>query len=57
VLDHWHPELERYFEANYLIVNARALEWFDARRGWFNESNVVEIRNPVRQERPVERGP
>jgi FkbM family methyltransferase len=57
VLDHWHPELERYFEANYLIVNSRALGWFDARCGWFNESNVMEIRNPVRQERPVEHGP
>jgi hypothetical protein len=36
----WHFELERFFEANYLIVHERALGWFDVQRGGFNGSNV-----------------
>lgn len=40
VFDAWHPETERFFEANYLIVREPALAWFDARRGAFDASNT-----------------
>ncbi|NNE23909.1 MAG: FkbM family methyltransferase [Rhizobiales bacterium] len=40
VFEQWHFELERYFEANYLIVREPALAWFDARPGSFDISNT-----------------
>lgn len=39
-LPDWHPEVERFFEANYALVHARALDWFDVRRGTFDNSNT-----------------
>jgi FkbM family methyltransferase len=36
----WHPELERYFEANYMLVHERALPWFSVKAGRFDDSNV-----------------
>jgi FkbM family methyltransferase len=40
ILDAWHPELERFFEANYVLVHTPALDWFRARRGFFDASNT-----------------
>ena len=40
VFECWHFELERFFEANYLIVHDRALSWFDAQMGQFDEWNT-----------------
>jgi FkbM family methyltransferase len=40
VFDSWHPELERFFESNYVLVREPALSWFDARRGRFDVSNT-----------------
>jgi FkbM family methyltransferase len=40
VFDSWHPELERFFECNYLIVREPALAWFDARYGRFDPWNT-----------------
>jgi len=40
VFEAWHFELERYFEANYVLVHERALGWFDARHGRFDVSNT-----------------
>ena len=40
VLDEWHPEMERYFEANYAVVRDSALGWFPALHGCFDESNT-----------------
>ena len=40
VFEGWHFELERFFEANYLIVHERALDWFDVRFGTFDISNT-----------------
>jgi FkbM family methyltransferase len=40
VYDAWHPELERYFQSNYVLVRAPALDWFDVRRGTFDASNT-----------------
>lgn len=40
LLREWHPELDRFFEANYLIVHERALGWFEILDGHFDESNT-----------------
>jgi len=40
VFDAWHPELDRFFHANYLVVREPALAWFDARVGRFDISNT-----------------
>ena len=44
LLADWHPELDRFFAGNYLLVHPRALEWFDARPGSFDASNTFSIR-------------
>lgn len=36
----WHLELERLFEANYLIVRRMALAWLDGYAGDFDVSNT-----------------
>jgi FkbM family methyltransferase len=46
MFESWHPELERFFEANYVLVEVEALRWFDARRGRFNESNTFSSQLP-----------
>ena len=40
VFPEWHPELERFFQSNYLLVRKPALVWFDARECRFDESNT-----------------
>lgn len=40
LLPEWHPELERFFEANYAIVHNDALAWFDVYAGSFDVSNT-----------------
>ncbi len=40
VFDEWHPELERFFEGNYVVVHEPALAWFDARHGTFDAANT-----------------
>lgn len=38
--EYWHPELERFFQSNYVLVHERAQNWFPAKRGRFNSANV-----------------
>ena len=33
----WHPELERFVEGNYVLIETEALNWLRARRGRFDE--------------------
>jgi FkbM family methyltransferase len=40
ILDAWHPELDRFFHANYLLIREPALAWFDVSRGHFDISNT-----------------
>lgn len=40
LLPRWHPELERYHEANYLLVHRDVVGWFSAMRGDFDRHNV-----------------
>ncbi len=41
ILPSWHPELERFFEANYILIREDALDWFDVRWGRFDASNTL----------------
>jgi len=43
LFDAWHPELEKYFEGNYLIIHQKALPWFSVRRGKFDGYNTYHI--------------
>lgn len=36
----WHPELETFFETNYLLVRNDLLDVFEVRRGRFGASNT-----------------
>lgn len=38
--DGWHPELERYFQSNYVLVHQRAQSWFRIRRGAYDKSGT-----------------
>lgn len=40
VFEAWHPELDRFFHANYLLVRTPALSWFDVHKGRFDISNT-----------------
>jgi len=39
-LDTWHPELERFFAANYVLVHDSAQGWFDIHPGRFDRANT-----------------
>jgi hypothetical protein len=36
----WHPELERYFEGNYLIVHNSSVNWFNNHIGEIGEDGI-----------------
>lgn len=38
----WHPELERFFECNWVLVSNPFIQRLDARRGAFTASNTYE---------------
>ena len=38
--DEWHPELERFFEANFVIVRKPVLHWLNVRQGTFDGANT-----------------
>jgi FkbM family methyltransferase len=40
LLDAWHPELERFFDANFALVHGDALGWFAVRHGRFDGGNT-----------------
>ena len=40
LLEAWHPEIERFFAANYALVHERALGWFDLHHGQFDKSST-----------------
>ncbi len=39
----WHPELERFFEANFLIVHDDARQWFLHHNMVFDTSNAIRV--------------
>lgn len=40
IFDKWHPEIERFFEGNYLILHPKALGWLNISYGTFDKSNT-----------------
>lgn len=40
VFDEWHQELDKFFEANYLLIHESALNWFPTKFAKFNISNT-----------------
>ena len=43
----WHPELERFFEGNYILLHSEALHWFATMTGKFDTYNTY-CAQPVR---------
>ena len=42
--EQWQPELERFFEGNYLIIHNTAMDWFPVREGSFDDANTYSTR-------------
>ena len=42
--ENWHPELERFFEANYVLIHKDALQWFSTHTGAFDSANTYVIK-------------
>jgi FkbM family methyltransferase len=40
----WHPEMERYFEGNYLVLHPEAFDWFTTITGAYDSSNTFNVR-------------
>jgi FkbM family methyltransferase len=40
VFDTWHPELDRFFQSNYVLLSDKALSWFNTLSGSFDSSNT-----------------
>lgn len=40
IFESWDPELERYYQSNYVIVRDKALPWLNITSGTFDESNT-----------------
>lgn len=40
VFEAWHPELEHFFQSNYVLVRQPALAWFKAHLGRFDDANT-----------------
>lgn len=41
ILSGWHPELEKYFEGNYVLVHVDALKWFPRKQASFDCYNTM----------------
>ena len=48
IYDAWHPELERFFDGNYLLIHDSALPWFTTRTGGFDASNTYVVHTSSR---------
>jgi FkbM family methyltransferase len=47
--DSWHPELERFFEGNYLLFHPEARGWFPSHCGRFDTWNTYSADQPARR--------
>ena len=43
IFEEWHPELERFFEGNYMLIHHDALHWFRSRKGKFDLSSTYNV--------------
>jgi FkbM family methyltransferase len=37
--EEWHPELDRFFQSNYVLISEQAIKWFNVHCGMFDETN------------------
>ncbi|MBE0670935.1 MAG: hypothetical protein IH588_10135, partial [Anaerolineales bacterium] len=44
IYEKWHPELEKYFEGNYVLIHSSALRLFSVRTGDFDKHNTYSPR-------------
>ncbi len=40
LFENWHPELERFFDGNYVLIHKDVVCWFTRRSGTFDEANT-----------------
>jgi len=40
IFESWHPEVDRFFQCNYLLVREPAQGWFNVRHGHFDDANT-----------------
>lgn len=45
IFNDWHPELERYFEGNYVLVHETALNWFPMKNASFDRYNTMSVQH------------
>ena len=43
IINEWNPELEKFYESNYLVVNKNYLENFKHNFYYFNNKNTLQI--------------
>jgi hypothetical protein len=43
IFDQWHPELERFFEGNYVLIHSDALGWFPSKLVSFDSFNTMHV--------------
>ena len=41
IFSEWHPELERFFEGNYVLIHDDAIAWFPKRRVTWDRYNIM----------------
>ena len=41
VFKKWHPELDRFFHGNYVLIHHDALPWFTAKAAYFDKFNTL----------------
>lgn len=41
ILETWHPELDKFFEGNYLLIHHAALTWFPEKCAKFDQFNAL----------------
>jgi len=41
IFSEWHPEIEKFFEANYALVHVDALDWFPTKLVFFDHYNTL----------------
>lgn len=43
IYDEWCPEIERFFDGNYLLIHKNVLSWYSTRSGAFDSSNTYVV--------------
>lgn len=41
ILETWHPELDKFFEGNYVLIHNDALTWFPEKFAKFDQFNTL----------------